>query len=290
MQLIRAQMGDPPMTTHRRPPVRIDTLHQKKRLQEPLICITCWDATTAALIEASEAVDLVLVGDSLATSVLGHPDTLSVTVDEMLVFTKAVRRGLSTPLLIADMPFGSYQLGPAQAVENAIRFMKEGRAHGVKIEGGSPAICEAVRQCVTHGIPVLGHLGFTPQHLHQLSGYRVQGRTTEAVTALIQAAKALEAAGAFAVVLEMTPQEVAATMQNTLSIPVIGIGAGPFCDGQILVIDDLIDRHPPAFKRPRFSRAWVSLRTLLPQALLHYKASVEGQLFPTDTESFNSPC
>lgn len=278
------------MTTHHRPPVRIETLHQKKRRQEPLVCITCWDATSAALIEASQAVDLVLVGDSLATTVLGHPDTLSVTMEEMLLFTKAVSRGLNTPLLIADMPFGSYQQGPQQATQNAIRFMKEGRAHGVKIEGGSPAICNIVRQCVSHGIPVLGHLGFTPQHLHQLSGYRVQGRSTEAATSLLEAAKALEAAGAFAVVLEMTPQDVAATIQQALTIPLIGIGAGPSCDGQILVIDDLIDRHPPGFKRPRFSRAWVSLRALLPQALHHYKAALEGHLFPTDEESFNSSC
>jgi 3-methyl-2-oxobutanoate hydroxymethyltransferase len=278
------------MSRLRRSPVRIDTLHQKKRNRDPLVCVTCWDATTAALIETSQVVDLVLVGDSLATSVLGHPDTLSVTMAEMLLFTKAVSRGLNTPLLIADMPFGSYQLGPQQAVENALRFVKEGRAHGVKIEGGSPAICDIVQQCVTHGIPVLGHIGFTPQHLHQLSGYRVQGRGEAATSALVQAAQALEDAGAFAVVLEMTPKDVAARIQQALTIPLIGIGAGPHCDGQILVLDDLIDRHPPSFRRPRFSRAWVSLRDLLPQALTHYKEALNGRLFPTDDESFDTSC
>ena len=263
--------------------VTVPALTQKKRDGKPITALTAYDYSTARLVDEA-GIDMILVGDSLAMVVLGHENTLSVTVDEMLHHTRAVRRGTRRALLVADMPFGSYHGSVAQGVANAVRFLKEAGAEAVKIEGPR---AELVRALTDAEIPVVGHLGLTPQSLHRMGGYRVQARTAEAISRLRHDALALEAAGAGAIVLEGVPREAAGQITAELEIPTIGIGAGPGCNGQILVYHDLLNLTlaPPA----RFVRQYADAAALIRSALSHYREDVEQRAFPSDAESYHLP-
>lgn len=256
-----------------------DILEAKGRRK--LSVITAYDYPSGRMADEA-GMDMVLVGDSLAMVVLGHEDTLSVTMDEMVHHAKAAARGVDRALLVGDMPFLSYQVGPEQAVQNAGRFLKEGGAGAVKIEGGAET-AETVRALTAAGIPVMGHVGLTPQRLVQLGGFRYQGKTAEAARVLLRDAQALARAGAFAVVLECVPAETAQAITRAVEVPTIGIGAGPECDGQVLVMHDLIglfDRF-----RPRFVKAYADLWPQAVEALKAYHSEVELGLFPGEEQT-----
>jgi 3-methyl-2-oxobutanoate hydroxymethyltransferase len=263
--------------------VTVPSLLERKRCSAKISAVTAYDFPSAQLAD-NAGVDLVLVGDSLAMTLLGHDSTLSVTMDEMLVFTKAVRRGLQRALLIADMPFGSYQANEAAGVENAIRFLKEGGAEAVKLEGARVSLVERL---VEAEIPVMGHLGLTPQAVHRMGGYKVQAKTHAAIAQLRDEAHRLADAGCFALVLEGIPREVAAELTAELDVPTIGIGAGPACDGQILVWHDLLGlgQSAPA----KFVRQYLRAGDLIGAALEHYVADVRSGAFPADSESYHLP-
>ncbi len=250
---------------------------------ERLAMLTAYDFPGGRLADQA-GVDLVLVGDSLAMVVLGHSDTLSVTMDEMLHHVRATRRGVERALLVADMPFGSFHLGPDQAVANALRFVKEGGAQAVKIEG---ARIDVVRALVDAEIPVVGHVGLTPQSIHRFGGFRVQGRGAEAREALLEAAVALEEAGAFALVLECIPTPLAREVSERLAIPTIGIGAGPHCDGQVLVFHDLLGVEQRI--APRFVRRYAEFGRDGRAAVEAFVADVRAGRFPTAAESYEDP-
>jgi 3-methyl-2-oxobutanoate hydroxymethyltransferase len=258
-------------------------LAEMKRQGKPISALTAYDYATSRLVDEA-GIDLVLVGDSLAMVVLGHENTLSVTVDEMLHHTRAVRRAVRRALVVADMPFGSYHGTISDGVANAVRFVKEAGAEAVKIEG--PRV-ELVRALVSSEIPVVGHLGLTPQSVHRMGGYRVQARTPEDVKRLHADAHALAKAGAGALVLEGIPREAAAAITAELQIPTIGIGAGPDCDGQILVFHDLLNLTfgPPA----KFIRRYGDAAALIREAVEHYREDVEHRAFPSDEESYHLP-
>ena len=263
--------------------VTIPVLGEMKRQGKAICALTAYDYPTSRLADEA-GVDLILVGDSLAMVVLGHENTLAVTVDEMLHHTRAVRRAVRRALVVADMPFGSYHGTVADGVANAVRFVKEAGAEAVKIEG--PRI-ELVRALGEAEIPVVGHLGLTPQSIHRMGGYRVRGRNTDAALALKDDAHALAEAGAGAVVLEGVPREVAAAITAELPIPTIGIGAGPDCDGQILVFHDLVGlTFAPAAK---FVRRYADAGALIRTAIEHYRTDVEHRVFPADEESYHLP-
>ena len=265
------------------PKVTMPGLGEMKRQGKPISALTAYDYATARLVDEA-GVDLILVGDSLAMVVLGHENTLAVTVDEMLHHTRAVRRGVQRALLVADMPFGSYQGTLDEGVRNAVRFVKEAGAEAVKIEG---ARVELVRALAEAEIPVVGHLGLTPQSVHRMGGYRVQARSAEAVRQLEAEARALADAGAGAIVLEGIPREAAARIRATLPVPTIGIGAGPDCDGQILVFHDLVNlTFAPAAK---FVRRYGDAAGLFRAAIEHYREDVERRAFPSDEESYHLP-
>ncbi len=247
-----------------------------------LVVVTAYDFQQARVADAAD-VDVVLVGDSMANVVLGYDDTLSLTVDEMLYHVRAVRRGLSRALLVADMPYGSFHLGPRSTVENAIRFVKEGGAEAVKLEGARP---QEIAALVDAEIPVMAHLGLTPQSIHKLGGYKVQGRG-EAADALLAAAREVEQAGAFSLVLECVPAVLAAEITRTLSIPTIGIGAGAGTTGQVLVYHDLLGMEERI--APRFVRRYAELGRASREALEAYAADVRAGRFPTDDESYGDP-
>jgi 3-methyl-2-oxobutanoate hydroxymethyltransferase len=258
-------------------------LAQMKRQAKPISALTAYDYPTSRLADEA-GIDLILVGDSLAMAVLGLENTMAVTVDEMLHHTRAVRRAVRRALLVADMPFGSYHGSIDKALSNAIRFVKEAGAEAVKIEG--PRI-ELVRELVAAEISVVGHLGLTPQSIHRMGGYRVQARSTETVRQLKTAALALAEAGAGALVLEGVPREVAAEVTAALAIPIIGIGAGPDCDGQILVFHDLLNlTFAPAAK---FVRRYGDAAALIRSSIEHYREDVERRVFPSDEESYHLP-
>jgi 3-methyl-2-oxobutanoate hydroxymethyltransferase len=250
---------------------------------EKVVMITAYDYREGRLVDEA-GVDIVLVGDSLAMVVLGHADTLSVTVDEMLHHLKAVRRGVSRALLVADMPFGSFHLGPDATVANALRFVKEGGAQAVKIEGPRP---ELVAALVASEIPVMAHLGLTPQSVHKFGGYKVQGRGEAARRQLLEQAKELEAAGAFSLVLECVPQDLAGEVSDLLAIPTIGIGAGPRCDGQVLVYHDLLGLEDRI--APRFVRHYAELGPAVRDAVARFAEDVRAGAFPSPEESFDDP-
>jgi 3-methyl-2-oxobutanoate hydroxymethyltransferase len=265
------------------PKVTMPALAEMKRQGKPISALTAYDYATARLVDEA-GVDLILVGDSLAMVVLGHENTLAVTVDEMLHHTRAVRRAVHRALVVADMPFGSYHGMVADGVANAVRFMKEAGAEAVKIEG---ARIELVRALTRAEIPVVGHLGLTPQSVHRMGGYRVQARTAEAMRQLQADAVALAEAGAGAIVLEGIPREAAAQITAALTIPTIGIGAGPDCDGQILVFHDLVNlSFSPAAK---FVRRYADAGALFRSAIEHYREDVEHRAFPSDAESYHLP-
>jgi 3-methyl-2-oxobutanoate hydroxymethyltransferase len=219
-------------------------------------------------------------------TVLGHDDTLSITMDEMLHHARAVRRAVQRAMLVVDMPFGSYQIGIEDTLRNALRFMKEAGAEAVKLEGGA-AQASRIRALTDAEIPVVGHIGLTPQSLHRMGGYRVQGRTEAAAAQLIEDALALEAAGAIAIVLEGIPRELAARITSLLTVPTIGIGAGPDCDGQILVFHDLFSL---SFAAPaKFVRPFGDAAELIRNGLEEFRNAVEARTFPTDAESYHMP-
>jgi len=263
--------------------VTVPWVSEAPRRGEKVVMVTAYDFAQARQVDAAGA-DVVLVGDSLAMVVLGHPDTLAVTMEEMLHHVKAARRGTERALLVADMPYGSFHLGPAQAVENALRFLKEGGAQAVKIEGARP---EVVRALVSAEVPVMAHLGLTPQSVHRLGGFRVQGRGEAARERLLADALEAEAAGAFALVLECVPAELAAEVSAALVIPTIGIGAGPGCDGQVLVYHDLLGLEERI--APRFVRRYAALGTLGREAVAAFAADVRAGRFPGPAESYGDP-
>jgi 3-methyl-2-oxobutanoate hydroxymethyltransferase len=263
--------------------VTIPALSEMKRQGKPISALTAYDYSSSRLADEA-GIDLILVGDSLAMVVMGHENTLAVTVDEMLHHTRAVRRAVHRALVVADMPFGSYHGTIAEGLANAVRFLKEAGAEAVKVEG---ARIDLVRALTEAEIPVVGHLGLTPQSVHRMGGYRVQARTTETVLQLIADAHALADAGAGAIVLEGVPREVAAQITAELPIPTIGIGAGPDCDGQILVFHDLLNlTFTPAAK---FVRRYADAGTMIRAAIEHYREDVERHTFPSDEESYHLP-
>lgn len=249
-----------------------------------ITCLTAYDYPTARLLDEA-GVDILLVGDSLGMVVLGHESTLPVTLEEMLHHTRAVRRGTRHALLVADMPYGSYHDDPHQAVHNAVRFVKEAGAEAVKVEGGERRL-DLISRLVEAEIPVMGHVGLTPQSVNALGGFRVQGKSASAADQLVRDARAVEAAGAFSVVLESIPRELAARITAELRIPTIGIGAGPDCDGQVLVIHDLVGMS--FGHKPKFARRYAEVGEVISRAAAEYCRDVREGTFPSDEESYHS--
>ncbi len=256
--------------------VTILSLQEKKQAGEPITMLTAYDYPTGLLVDRA-GIDIILVGDSLAMVVLGMENTVSVTVDEMLHHCKAVARGAKNPLLVGDLPFMSYQVDPREAVRNAGRFLKEGGMDVVKLEGGCE-VAGTVKAIVDAGIPVMGHIGLTPQSISKLGGYRVQGKDVASAKGLIDDARALEEAGAFSLILEAIPSPLAELISEGLRIPTIGIGAGPHCDGQVLVTHDLIG----LFDRfvPKFVKQYADTFSSIVEALEQYRDDVLEGAFP----------
>ncbi len=275
-----------PVPTKASRPVTVTTLQKQKRDGKPITMVTCYDATFARLVEES-AVDAILVGDSLGMVVKGEENTLAVTLDEMVYHTAAVARGLRangrpTTHLVGDLPFLTYQVNADDAIRNAGRLLQAG-ANAVKLEGGE-SIAPTVKRLVEAGIPVMGHVGLVPQSVHAMGGFRVQGKDDESSERILKDALALQAAGAYAVVLEGIPPDVAATITDALEIPTIGIGAGKACDGQVLVLYDLLGLNP-SFK-PKFVKHFASGADVVTSALNAYASEVEHQVFPAKEHTF----
>jgi 3-methyl-2-oxobutanoate hydroxymethyltransferase len=252
-------------------------LSQWKEQGRKIVALTGWDYAIAQILDLA-GVDIILVGDSLAMVTLGYETTVPITLQEMLHHAKAVRRGVKKALVVVDLPFLSYQESPQQAIHSAGLLLKETGVQGVKLEGGYPEMAETVRRLVQVGIPVMGHVGLTPQSVHQL-GYRQQGKTPAARERILSEAIALQQAGAFAIVLEHIPSALAAEISQKLTIPTIGIGAGPDCDGQVLVTADVLglsERQPP------FAKSYVNLREIVAQAVQDFSSEVRGKRFPED--------
>lgn len=262
------------------------TLQKYKKDGRKIVALTAYDYSMAKILDRA-GVDLILVGDSLAMVALGHRTTHAVTMEEMLHHTRAVTRGVTNALVVADLPFMSYQVDVTQAITNAGRFVKEAQAHAVKLEGATRLNLEIIERLVGMGIPVMGHLGYTPQAIHGLGGARVQGRSADEAIKLIDDARALEMAGCFSVVLEMVPTAVAKLVTEKLTIPTVGIGAGNGCDGQILVTDDLLGKFTDFL--PRFVRRYADLSALCEEAVGGYARDVKSGDFPNASESFLLP-
>ena len=260
-------------------------LREKKLHRDPITCLTAYDYATARLVDEA-GIDIVLVGDSLAMTMLGYENTLSVTVDEMLHHVSAVRRGVKDALLIADMPYGSYHETSEDAVHNAARFVKEAGVEAVKMEGGEKRV-DVIRRVIDAEIPVAGHIGLTPQSVNMMGGYKVQGKTLHAIEQLMRDAVALDRAGVACIYLEGIPREVAAMITSEVETPTIGIGAGPDCDGQVLVFHDLVNLtfSPPA----KFVRRYGDASALITQSVEAFKADVARGQFPSDAESYHLP-
>ncbi|XFA72861.1 3-methyl-2-oxobutanoate hydroxymethyltransferase [Thermosynechococcaceae cyanobacterium Okahandja] len=259
-----------------RRPVTLPQLQQKKQQREPITMLTAWDYLWARLLDAA-GVDVVLVGDSLGMVALGYPTTLPVTLEQMTHHARAVRRGVSASLVVCDLPFLSYHESPEQALRSAGQLVKEAQVQAVKMEGASPVVRAATRRLVEAGIPVLGHVGLLPQQVHQLGGLRQQGKTPEGAAAILADAIALAEAGAFALILEHIPSELAAEITAKLAIPTIGIGAGPHCDGQVLVTADLLGLSPQA---PPFAPVYADLGSQAVSALQRYCEDVRSRRYP----------
>ena len=262
--------------------VTTTTLLQMKQKGEPITALTAYDAVTAALLNEA-GVDVLLVGDSVGNVKLGYKNTLPVGLDEMLHHTKAASRGNSRALLVADMPYLSYELDAKEAARNAGRLMKEGGAEAVKVEGGIE-VAGAIKEIVRINVPVMGHLGLTPQSVHRLGGYKVQGRRPQEAEKIVTDAKILEGAGVFAIVLECVPSGLAAEISRKVGVPTIGIGAGPECDGQILVIDDLLGINPEPAK---FVKRYADLRGVSLKAAQQYVREVREKAFPGPEHSYS---
>ena len=265
--------------------ITVASLRESKLRHQPITCLTAYDYATARLVDEA-AIDIVLVGDSLAQTMLGYENTLSVTVDEMLHHTRAAHRGVKHAFLIADMPFGSYHVGADEAVKNATRFIKEGGAEAVKMEGGEKR-AELIRRIIDAEIPVTGHIGLTPQSVNIMSGYKVQGKSLSAIEQLMRDAVALDRAGVACIYLEGIPREVAAMITAEVATPTIGIGAGPECDGQVLVIHDILNlTFAPAAK---FVRRYGDAAALITDAVQAFHADVTSRQYPADSESYHLP-
>jgi 3-methyl-2-oxobutanoate hydroxymethyltransferase len=272
-------IGDP------RPKITVASLREKKLHREPITCLTAYDYPSARLVDEA-GIDIVLVGDSLAMTMLGHENTLSITIDEMLHHTKAARRGVQHALLMADMPYGSYHVSPEETVRNASRFVKEAGGEIVKIEGGEKR-ADLIRRVIDAEIPVAGHIGLTPQSIHAMGGYKVQGKSLADVERLMRDAVALDRAGVACLVLEGIPREVAAMITAEVLTPTIGIGAGPECDGQVLVLHDLLSL---TFAQPaKFVRRYGDGSALVSHAVNAFRADVISHQYPSDAESYHLP-
>src|ERR1700757_3032556 len=265
--------------------ITVASLRENKLQHQPITCLTAYDYATARLVDAA-GVDIVLVGDSLAMTMLGYENTLSVTLDEMLHHAKAVRRGVKHAFLIADMPYGSYHVSPDDAVRNAARYVKEAGAEAVKVEGGEKR-ADLIRRIIDAEIPVAGHIGLTPQSVNVMGGYKVQGKDLTAIEHLMRDAVALDRAGVASIYLEGIPREVAAMITAEVETPTIGIGAGPDCDGQVLVFHDLVNLtfgHPA-----KFVRRYGDAAALIRESVLAFKADIASHQFPNDSESYHLP-
>jgi 3-methyl-2-oxobutanoate hydroxymethyltransferase len=261
------------------------TLKEKKLRREPITCLTAYDYATARLVDEA-GIDIILVGDSLAQTMLGHENTLSVTIDDMLHHTRAVRRGVKHAFLVADMPYGSYHVNGEEALRNAARFVKEGGAEAVKIEGGEKR-ADLIRRIIDAEIPVTGHIGLTPQSVNVMGGYKVQGKSLAAIEQLVRDAVALDRAGVACIYLEGIPREVGAMITAEVETPTIGIGAGPECDGQVLVFHDIMNLTfgPPA----KFVRRYADAAAVITNAVQAFRADVVSHQYPSDAESYHLP-
>ena len=258
-------------------PVTLPRLHEMKRLGDPIVMVTAYDFPSARAAEDA-GVDVVLVGDSGAMTVLGYPSTVGVELEEMLMLARAVRRGLRTPLLVGDLPFGSYEVSDEQAITTAMRFVREAGCDAIKLEGGGPTSCARARAITGAGIPVMGHVGLTPQTATALGGYRAQGRSAQAAARIAADALALQEAGCFSIVFEAIPSDVAALIMQRIEVPVIGIGAGPSTDGQVLVFHDLLgiyDGHAA-----RFVKRYADIREQMVGGVEAYAADVRSRRYP----------
>jgi 3-methyl-2-oxobutanoate hydroxymethyltransferase len=262
--------------------VTLTKLHEMRALGEPIVMITAYDHPSAVVAEEA-GVDVVLVGDSAANNVLGYADTVPVTVEELLMLTAAVRRGLRTPLLVGDLPFGSYEASDAHAIATAHRFVKEAGADAVKLEGGG-AMADRARAIVQAGVPVMGHVGLTPQTATALGGYRAQGRTAERARDVLEDALALQEAGCFAIVFEAIPSDVTDLIMGYMEVPVIGIGAGPSTDGQVLVLHDLLEIHEGF--QPKFVKRFGHVKREMLRGVSAYAHEVRTRRFPGPEHSY----
>jgi len=262
--------------------ININQIKEMKQKGEKITMLTAYDYATAKIIDGV-GVPLILVGDSLGMVVLGYESTIPVTMDDMLHHTKAVVRGTERAMVIGDMPFMTYQIGVEDALKNAARFIQEGGAQVVKLEGGV-TVAEKVRRIVECGIPVMGHIGLTPQSIHQLGGFKVQGRTLETATKLLKDARVLEEAGAFSIVLETVPAPLATLITKRVNIPTIGIGAGVGCDGQVQVINDILGSFTDFV--PKHAKQYARLTDIIRKAVVAYHNEVKSGSFPTDEQSF----
>ncbi|QHW30154.1 3-methyl-2-oxobutanoate hydroxymethyltransferase [Paenibacillus rhizovicinus] len=264
-------------------PLTITKLKKMKQNGEPISMLTAYDYPAAKLAEEAE-IDIILVGDSLGNVVLGYDTTIPVTLDDMVYHSRMVARGATNTFIVTDMPFMTYHLGKETTLRNAARIMQEGHAHAVKLEGGAE-IAEEVAALVRAGIPVMGHIGLTPQSVHQLGGYRVQGKLEKEAQRLIDDAKALEAAGAFSIVLELVTEPLAEAITSALSIPTIGIGAGRGCDGQVLVYHDILQYASP-YHEKRMVKTYADIGTTIRNAISAYVSDVKTREFPQQEHAF----
>ncbi|HEY5403248.1 MAG TPA: 3-methyl-2-oxobutanoate hydroxymethyltransferase [Pyrinomonadaceae bacterium] len=265
--------------------VSAPSLRSSKQRGERLVCLTAYDYPTARIVDEA-GIDIILVGDSLGNVVLGYGNTVPVTLEEILIHLKAVRRAVQRALLVADMPYGTFHTGDDDAVRNALRLVKEGGAEAIKLEGGHKRV-HLVKRLVDEEISVMGHIGLTPQSINQLGAYRVQGKTAATARQLVDDAKALEDAGACAIVLEVVPREIAKLITETVSIPTIGIGAGVHCDIQVLVIHDMLGLS--FGKQARFVRPYANLRDVMTDAVTKYADDVRNGTYPSNDESYALP-
>lgn len=265
--------------------ITVSTLREKKQQHQLITCLTAYDYASARLVDEA-AIDIVLVGDSLAMTMLGYENTLSITIDEMLHHAKAVRRGVKHALLVADMPYGSYHVSPDEAVRNAARYVKEAGAEAVKVEGGEKR-ADLIRRIIDAEIPVAGHIGLTPQSVNMMGGYKVQGKDLTAIEHLMRDAVALDRAGVACIYLEGIPREVAAMITDEVEAPTIGIGAGPDCDGQVLVFHDILNL---TFQQPaKFVRPYGDAAAEITHAVQAFRADVLSRQYPSDAESYHLP-
>ena len=265
--------------------VSAPSLKASKQRGERLVCLTAYDFPTARIVDEA-GIDIILVGDSLGNVVLGYGNTVPVTLDEILIHLKAVRRAVQRALLVADMPYGSFHTGADDAVRNALRLVKEGGAEAIKLEGGHKRV-PLVKRLVDEEIAVMGHIGLTPQSINKLGAYRVQGKTAVTARQLLDDARALEDAGAFAIVLEVVPREIASLITESISIPTIGIGAGAGCDIQVLVLHDMLGLS--FGKLARFVRPYANLHEVITEAVTQYADDVRAGTYPSKDESYALP-